>query len=284
MLANPTQAEDRRFDFLLDFTARLSSRDIELPPFPDVYVRILDAISDPELSFVDVSRIVMSAPDLSVRLLLMANSALLNRVGVKVTDMSVAVSRLGLAVVKSATITMAARNMFVAPKGSEAEKRLNHLREESVRVAAYCYLLSTRAKLSVLKDNAMLAGLLHNVGEHYLLSRAQDFPEMLSAEMTREWVPSISRALIDNWGFPDEIAAAVEEAQSDPGGVEAKQVGIAQLLTGAMLLYRASTLGVESVDWASVPACALLRLDSEQAVKLLTESTEEVESLVSALG
>jgi len=83
MLRNAnTPAGNVALDFLNDFAADLSSRDIELPPFPDVYSRILGALNDPDLSLDRLAKMVTAAPDLCVRILLLANSALYNRAGV----------------------------------------------------------------------------------------------------------------------------------------------------------------------------------------------------------
>ena len=57
----------------------------------------------------------------------------------------------------------------------------------------------------------MLAGLLHNVGSFYILSKADKYPEFAEEDVMQNWGPGIGYAIIENWGFPEELAKAVEE-------------------------------------------------------------------------
>lgn len=277
--------QERELSFLQDLTRKLASREIDLPPFPDVYARIIKTIHDPDVSLQDISRIVVAAPDLCVRVLLLANSALLNRSGVKVTDLNVAVSRLGLSAVNSATVTLATKDVFKAPKGSSLEYLLNKTRLESVEVAAYSYLLSIRAGLAEEKHNAMLAGLLHNIGTYYILSRAADFPDMVSHEVISQWGPSIGQALVDNWGFPESISIAIEKQEeiSQAGGEE-EVTELRDVLICAILLSQiAKNAGDDDLDLDQIPACQLLDIDSGNALGIIEDYQEEVDSFVSAL-
>ncbi|WP_457670232.1 HDOD domain-containing protein, partial [Thiolapillus sp.] len=232
--------QERELSFLQDLTEKLATREIDLPPFPDIYARIIKTLHDPDVSLQDVSRIVVAAPDLCVRILLLANSALLNRSGVEVTDLGVAVSRLGLSAVNSATVTLATKDVFKAPKGSSLEYLLNKTRVESVRVAAYSYLLSIRAGLASEKHNAMLAGLLHNIGTYYILSRATDFPDLVSKDIIKNWGPGIGQALVDNWGFPESISTAIEKQNEIDAPGEEDAIELREILICAILLSRAS--------------------------------------------
>ena len=276
--------QERELSFLQDLTEKLATREIDLPPFPDIYARIIKTLHDPDVSLQDVSRIVVAAPDLCVRILLLANSALLNRSGVKVTDLSVAVSRLGLSAVNSATVTLATKDVFKAPKGSSLAYLLNKTRVESVRVAAYSYLLSIRAGLASEKHNAMLAGLLHNIGTYYILSRATDFPDLVSNEVISNWGPGIGQALVENWGFPESISMAIEKQNEigqpgSEGGIELREI-----LICAILLSQASNNDADaSTKYDQIPACQLLDINSENISLIIEDYQEEVISFVSAL-
>ncbi len=282
--AQEQSLQERELSFLQDLTKKLATREIDLPPFPDIYARIIKTIHDPDVSLQDISRIVVAAPDLCVRVLLLANSALLNRSGVKVTDLNVAVSRLGLSAVNSATVTLATKDVFKAPKGSSLEYLLNKTRLESVKVAAYSYLLSIRAGLAEEKHNAMLAGLLHNIGTYYILSRAADFPDMVSREIISRWGPSIGQALVDNWGFPESISVAIEKQEEISETREEDAIEIRDVLICAIQLSRISSDSAdEDVNIDHIPACQALEIDSENALAIIEDYQEEVTSFVSAL-
>ncbi|WP_456374475.1 HDOD domain-containing protein [Thiolapillus sp.] len=279
--------QERELCFLQDLTEKLASREIDLPPFPEIYARIIKALHDPDISIQDVSRIVVAAPDLCVRLLLLANSALLNRSGVKVTDLNIAVSRLGLSAVNNATVTLATKDVFDVPKGSSLSFMLNKTRMESVRVAAYSYLLAIRAGMIDEKHDAMLAGLLHNIGTHYILSCAEEFPDLVSREIIDSWGPGIGQALVSNWGFPESISSAIEKQSElllESNEEDEDAIELRDILISAILLSRADK-GVEDPDleYSQIPACRKLGLDEESIPGILEDYTDEVASFVSAL-
>jgi hypothetical protein len=62
----------------------------------------------------------------------------------------------------------------------------------------------------------MLAGLMHDIGKFYILSRADDFPELFAnsealKELLNAWHTGVGRAIVEAWGFPEQIANAVDE-------------------------------------------------------------------------
>ncbi|BAO43835.1 HDOD domain-containing protein [Thiolapillus brandeum] len=275
---------ERELCFLQDLTAKLASREIDLPPFPDIYAQIIRTLHDPNISIQDVSRMLVAAPDLCVRILLLANSALLNRSGVKVTDLNIAVSRLGLSAVNSATVRLATKDVFQVPKGSSLSYMLNKTRVESVRVAAYSYLLAIRSGMGNDKHDAMLAGLLHNIGTHYILSRADEFPDLVSKEIMDNWGPGIGQALVSNWGFPESISAAIDKQNELLLETEEDTPDIRDVIICAKLLSQAES-GNEDLetDYSRIPSCRKLDIDESNVSEIIETYAEEVASFVSAL-
>ncbi len=81
-------------------------------------------------------------------------------------------------------------------------------------MAALAHAMAKESRC-VRTDEAMLAGLLHNIGKVYIVARSpqgsERVPEArrLDQAVLQHWYPSIGQALIENWKLPDEIAAAV---------------------------------------------------------------------------
>ncbi len=288
MLRNAnTPAGNVALDFLNDFAADLSSRDIELPPFPDVYSRILGALNDPDLSLDRLAKMVTAAPDLCVRILLLANSALYNRAGVEVVDIGVAVSRLGASAVRNATVSVATREMFNCPKSSPIWKQLEGLRSASVRTAAYTSVLADYVGMAEMRDDAMLTGLLHNVGHFYILTKSKQFPEFVEEMSIEQWMPGIGCALIDNWGFSEEIARAVE-VQNDRDGVHFGPANLADLLKAAKLFVRMVDSDVpeslvEETSREDAPYLAKLDIRADNMLDICNGFAEDVQAFVSVL-
>ena len=284
MSSQPQVSQDTPMEFLRDFAGRLAAGKVELPPFPETYLRILRALDDPELTMPKLARLVTAAPDLAVKVLLMANSVMLNRSGVEVTDVNVAVSRLGLATIRNVTVALATRDSFDMPTDAAAKAILEVLRRHSVMTAAFGYALALNTKLRELRDDAMLAGLLHNVGSLYLLSRSGDYPEFREEHVIQTWSPSIGRAIVENWGFPENIAQAIENQDE----LEHASYGPPDLddlvMVSKRLALFAEGLPPLEENWEEAPAFVKLQIDSEHLEEVLTELSESVDSFVSALG
>ncbi len=276
---------DVRLDFLKDLAVQLSSRDIDLPPFPDAYARILTALDDPEISLPQVAKVVAGAPELCVRILLMANSALMNRSGVEVTDLGVAVSRLGAAAVRNAAVSLATRELFDTAEDSPWYRQLRDLHNSAVTTAAVAYALAPSAGLARLRDNAMLTGLLHNTGSLYILSRAEEFPELANQEAMEHWGPGVGRAIIENWGFPEEIAVAVEHQNlkeaCHPGPADLRDLLIVSKQLARLRLEKEPDLEALA-QWDQTPPFQKLEISHLNAPAVLEELSEELESFLGA--
>jgi HD-like signal output (HDOD) protein len=60
-------------------------------------------------------------------------------------------------------------------------------------------------------DEALLAGLLHNIGKVYIIARTPKDAVHIHVDdaVLRDWHPGIGQALIENWKLPEDIAVAV---------------------------------------------------------------------------
>ena len=62
----------------------------------------------------------------------------------------------------------------------------------------------------------MLTGMMHGIGKLYVFTRATGHPELFANpamldEIINEWHPSIGKAILENWDFPEAMAQAVGE-------------------------------------------------------------------------
>ncbi len=280
--------KELQYNFLQDFANHLNRGEIELPAFPEVYARILSRLEDPDLSMADLAKVVTAAPDLCVRVLRMANSALLNRSGIEVTNVAVAVSRLGVRTVRNAAVSLAAKETFDIPRASSHYERLVRLHSEAVNTAAWAYAVAggLNDPEAPSRDDAMLTALLHNVGELYLLTRADEFPELAEPQAVAGWSPGIGAAIVENWGFSMEITQTIELQNV----LEAYHMGaptLGDLLVVSRMLAGASPMmsEVEETDgWEQLPPFRKLKITSENLESLKEEHKEEVESLLSAFS
>ena len=287
--ADPAPLNDpEAFAFVQALAAELSTGKVDLPSFPDIAMRVRQVLADDSVSPEKVVRIVGSEPALAARLLQLANSAALNFSGKAVTDLRTAVARMGFNMVRSAAIAFAMSQLkkVDALKGLEAP--LDALWRRSASVAAMSHAVARRlAKVN--PDTALLAGLLHGVGQLYILTRTAKHPALFANEavyhnIVRDWHTSIAKALLENWGMAEEIAEAVGNYE-DVGRSHSGNTDLTDVLTVGYLLasYREHPESIE-LNMQGVAAFTRMQLDRAGYDKLIKESGDEIAAVQAALG
>ena len=281
-------AKEASFEFVQRLADELSSNKFDLPPFPDIAIRVREALSDPDVTLDTITQVVRSEPILATRLLRLVNSAMLKRGSMEITDLKTAITRLGFDMVRNASVSIAMDSTFTAPEGSVLRAHIANNRKHSVLVASLAYLLASREPNFKKPDEAMLAGLLHDIGKFYILTRVEDFPALFEDATTlfdlmTEWHCGVGRAIVESWGFPEQIVNAVDEHHE----LDRDQVGRPDLtdiiITTNLIAHMGNPLYAEQPEMSSVPACVRLGIDEEVGKKLLDESKDEVKSLSQAL-
>jgi putative nucleotidyltransferase with HDIG domain len=211
---NP-DADQRAFQFLQDIAGDLSGGVISFPTFIDATVKVRNALNNPDIDAGRLAQVVSGEPLLATKLVRMANSAALNPSGRQVGDVRTAVMRVGFNAVRSTAAAVAVQQVRaskdLAPFAAEAERAWRH----SLDVAAVAYVLA-RALTRLNPDEALFAGLVHDIGRFYLLSRAAKYPELVKhrdelESIVAEWHPSIGEAILQGQGLPEGLVAAVAE-------------------------------------------------------------------------
>jgi putative nucleotidyltransferase with HDIG domain len=278
----------RAFKFVAELAQELSGGKIELPSFPDVALRVRKVLADESVTVEKVARVVGSDPGLVARLLTLANSAALNRSGKAITELKTAVSRIGHNNVRTAAVSYAIAQLRHANELQHILKELEQLWKESTLVAALAYSLAVRRR-DVNADEAMLAGLLHNVGKIYIFARASKHDALLGDpaardEVLRGWHASVGKAIVENWGFPQRIAEAIGEHEH----LDRTCMGTADLtdvLTVATVMSTFMECEADmELNMQGVRAFTRLGLDNEQCATILRNGKEEIAALRAALG
>ncbi|MDX1480345.1 MAG: HDOD domain-containing protein [Woeseiaceae bacterium] len=277
-----------RFEFVQHLASDLSGGQIELPSFPDVVLRVRQALQDENSTTEQLVRIIGAEPVLAARLLNLANSAALRPSGDPITDLNMAVTRVGRVMVRSSAMSFALEQMKSARKLETVKERLNALWEQCAYVAALCHVLAKNfTRLNA--DEAMFVGLMHGLGRMYIIVRAEDFPNVFGNSedfeaLMDEWESGIGSSIIENWGFSAHISEAVRDyrdvARDHEGGADYTDV-----LILAYLLYRfVHAEGDAEFTLNDVPASQKLNIGAEDMIKILSESERQIVSLRQALG
>jgi HD-like signal output (HDOD) protein len=281
-------AQQAAFEFVKTLAAELSHREFDIPPFPDTAIRIRDALAKPNVSTEMVARIVKSEPVLTSRLLRMANSAMMRRGPIEITDLASAINRMGFDQVRNMAVSMAMDSTFTAPKGSALHRQIDTVRRHSIHVSALSYILARRQTAHVPAEDAMLAGLLHDLGKLYILNRAHHFPVLFDdmaqlSELLATWHSGVGRAIVECWGFSTDLVEAVDEHEDlrrDHGGPP-DLTDVVQVANLIVNMRDASAEALAEID--AVPACRKLGVDHTAIATILQESEAELLSMEQAL-
>jgi HD-like signal output (HDOD) protein len=202
------ELSEHRFELLQEIATELSS-ETTFPTSFDLLLSLRKALRDPDKTIDQISSIISIEPLIPLRLIHLANAVMYNR-GQEIKDAKSAIQRLGLNVVR--TVAMAiAMSQLLRSKDMVIFGDLPHkLWTHCLHSACAAYVISKRvARLN--PEEAMLAGLVHDLGAFYLLYRfSQDEELRIRPDTTRHlvarWHESISYTLLVALGVPQEIA------------------------------------------------------------------------------
>lgn len=277
---------DIAFKFVETLGRELSSGSLQLPAFPDIAIRVKRALESDNVSADKVARVVGSDPVLSARLLRVANSNFANRSGTRINDLRTAIARLGYDMAYSTAVSIAIEQITQSKAVGQSRELLKNLWRHCVHVSAIAYVIAKRHS-SVNPDEAMLAGLLHDIGKFYVYTRAEAYPELFADSealeaLTRNWHTGIGQAILEAWGFSEGLANTANE-HDDLQRPHVGQPDVTDLVITANLCAYWNELGAD-FDWSGVTAAERLKLDRDAIQEILKASREEIQSIMQALG
>jgi HD-like signal output (HDOD) protein len=278
---------DSAYEFVAQLADDLSRDNLDLPSFPEAVLRIQQVVSNPSATVAAVARAVQAEPVFTARLFRMANSVILRRGEEPVTNVATAINRLGFTLIKNLAVAVATRQVINSRKCPAHATELGELWRHSVDTAAIAYVLAN-ATGAVAPHDALLAGLVHDIGIAYIYTRLEAAPDLANdTEAVRwilaDWHPTIGRAILEKWEFPSAVIQATEEHET-LDRVAGPRADLTDVLIVANALERVQTGTAASAEARLPAALARLAMNRAQADALLAASREEAELIRSALS
>jgi len=172
---------------LAAIATQIGQGEIAFPTSARLALRIRNTLDDPDCDVGTVARLIQADPLLAARIVALANSTLFTRPGRVISDVPGAVSRVGFSVVRTLATALVTRQIAGAPARAEYRDMAAALWAHTTHMAALAYVLARRVTHQD-PDTAMFAGLVHEVGGFYLISRAGDFPGLLDGGLASDWM------------------------------------------------------------------------------------------------
>ncbi|MGD2119519.1 MAG: HDOD domain-containing protein [Chromatiales bacterium] len=258
----------------------IADNSIVLPTLPEVALQVRDAAEKENTTAREIADIIATDAAISARLLQVANSPLY-RPRTPIENVQMAVTRLGNQMVKNLVTSLAMKQIYQATS-DYTEKMLRKAWEDSVQVAAVSKVLA-QAIPELENEQAMLAGLVHNIGILPILTMAEasdDAPhDQASLQVfVDQLYPEIGHIILEQWDFPEMLAAVPLEHRNlqrtrDNGPDFADLVLVARL-----------QLGLDSVDdWSRISAFTRVGLDTDVQIVDIEGTAEEIDQVKQAL-
>lgn len=268
--------EDKFYVALLD---DLEKQKLVLPTLPEIALKVRDAVSDEDASSKQIAEVISLDPAISARMIQVANSPLL-RGSQKTETVDQAITRMGHALVKSMVTTMAMEQIFQATHPI-TEKYMQEIWNESTQVASIASAIASHFT-NLKPDQAMLAGLVHNIGALPILTRAEEIPALLQDEeifvsLLHRLSGPIGSSIMESWHFPQELINVAHEHQNY--SYDSEQVDYVDVVIVAKLQNLEGTDHPDAkLDWNTIPSFCKLGLAGEtETVEINDVVMEEIE-------
>jgi hypothetical protein len=303
---------DKR-DIMARLVSDASQTDLHFQTHAAVTVRVRRALDDPDISVAAVAKLIQAEPVLAARVVAVANSAAFDRSGRAIVDVRSAVARLGFRNVRSLATAFLVRQMGGgkdvrtggssggssggSKDGSSATQRrmAAQLWQHTAHVSALAQVLARRVT-HVDPEAALFAGIIHEVGGFYAISRAADYPGLLDGNPADWNEPELldleielGRAVLRALAVPDAALAVLEDFWAGflalPPRTLADTLLLAEdLAPVASPFHEVKTLPSPAGS-AEVGAAASIEviIGADTLSAILKESAEEVGSLAAAL-
>ena len=256
-----------------------------LPTLPDVALRIRDVVESEKSTAHDIADALAQDASLAARLVKVANSPLY-RTRNPIEDLQMAVTRLGIRIVRDLVVGLAMKQIFQATSDA-LDTHSRSIWSKSVDAAAISRMMATLVS-GINPEQALLAGLIHNIGALPVLVQAENDDELFNDEaalghVIYELQGIVGELILRHWDFDEQMIEVVKQCHNFAYD-EGNQASVVDLVQVALLQGRHVPKELSPECWSRVPAFARLGLDVEVNVVDIEENKEIIEDTKMALS
>lgn len=259
--------------FLDEVKDAVATERLLLPSLPDVAMKLKAECEKEDTSAQKITEVICQDPAMSVRLLQTANSSLY-RTRNPTDNIQMAITKLGLKLVRDLIVSLSMKQLYEASSEIVAE-RFRELWLASTKTAAISRLLAVN-HTDLDPEQAMLAGLVHNIGALPIILMAEedddlfDNPDALY-QVVQKMQGEVGAFIFNNWHFPSYMIEVAEQCYNfrrhHPGPADFVDIVQVALIQGSIYT------GLECPDdWTSVSAFDRLGIDTESHVLDIEEN------------
>ncbi len=281
---------DESHQMLMAFYAELRSNQFALPSVPDVAWKVRRMVDREDSTANQIALVITADPAMAAKLVRACNSPLYRGFS-DVRNVREAVVRLGTRTTRQLVTVFSLREVFQS-RQPLLQKAMQRLWQHSREVAALAWVLADNVT-NINPEEALLAGLLHDIGVAPILVQAEQHVSLFADEANLdraigELRADMGTAVLENWGFPGSFITSVRHAED--WGYESREA-TPQLVDVVIVAQLHAMIGANQSGnlpaFEQVPAyrrLGELELNASLSLKLLTQARariNEVQQLLS---
>lgn len=264
----------------------IAAKNYTLPSLPESAIKLRKALSDPMVQNSHVTKMLSSDPVLVGRLLQTANSPLFRGLS-KISDLDMAVTRLGLSCIQNLVMSLTVSALFRDAGKKWMQDKLLDIWNNSIKIAALSEVIARRCN-HLENSEALLIGLIHDIGSIPIIQMCgkqygkPDNPGILDEAIVK-LAPSLSCWILEHWQLNERLTP-VPEKISDLMREHDGPADYSDVIQVARLhVYRNKPHPLGKVAWQHVPAFGKLSLTPETSIEIIKEAREEIKAVIELL-
>lgn len=268
--------------FLNELLTAIKEDRLQLPTLPEVALRIREVVQNPDVNLSALAQVIGKDAALSARLIRIANSPMV-RGSAKVENLQTAITRMGLSYVKNLATGFAMQQIFQSTS-DVIDRRLRNTWSHSINVASIAFVVAKHFS-RIPADQAMLAGLTHEIGILPILTAAEECPDLLNDSVALERViqkihPQVGFAILKSWEFPADIAVVpLLHAQLHRNSPKIDCIDV--VTVAALHASRNTSHPLAQADWTSATSFTRLGISPDWTPD---EFKEDLSAIKDAMG
>jgi len=267
-----------------DILNAIENDSIVLPTLPEIALDVREITENEDSSLFDLIEVINKDTALSARLLKVSNSPLFRGAN-EITNLNMAVNRLGMQYTSNLATGLVMEQMFQATS-EMIDTRMRATWQRSTEVAGICNVLA-RQHSHLAAGQATLAGLIYAIGALPVLKYVEDHDVQINSVMLDNLVdelqPIVGEKILEKWDFPAELRPVPKEC------VNFMRTGdkpdYADLVMVAMLQnYIGSEHHYLEMDWSHISAFKRMGVDPSVDPNEDEDLTAQMEAAMSLLN
>lgn len=248
-------------------------------------LKLQQALDDPDCHLEAAAELVLAEPLIAARLVSIANSVAYTRFGGKVNNVRSAVNLLGFKTLRSLVAAIVVRQFSSAISDASIRAKAELLWQHCANVAALAKVIA-RLVTEVDPETAMFAGIVHEIGGFYLLSRAEEFPALLEGgpdESSAEAALFLAHSVMQILKIPKSVTSAVEALSAETSDSPPVTLGDVLSLANDFASVPSPLTGLAGTPRLYPPQRFDIPVGDKTLRMLLEDAADEINSMTETL-